>query len=711
MMMKKLAKKFEKLVHHKWLFSLIIAVISAFLAFIFAWAFDNLELQSYDTRFAIRGAMEVEQDNIVIVGIDDQTFSTLNIKWPFPRALYARAILNLAEAGARLIVVDIEFLEASAPANSRQDVLLAGAIKRAGNVVLAGSLIKELGPNNTFNSYPEKPLQMFLDAGAKWSMINTSRDDDGFIRRYMLFQQHNNQPYLSMSVQVQQMLRFGFNGIKKIVLDEDGNFILGDQRIPKIDHNSMLINFRGPAKTFPTYSLSSIIDDEKMNLGEDDTDIFEIHKLEGTFKDKIVFIGATSEVLQDTKFTPFFNYQGRTRKLPGVELHANALSTLLRGDYIKTENALVGILMVFLLAGLAALTTKWLNPLKGFVGIATLILLYFIISIYLFNHHLLWIEITGPSFAIMLSYVGNVVHTTLTERRERVRIKKSWQQYMSKDVIDAMLSSGELPTYGGERKELTILFSDIRGFTTFSEKHSADVVVKKLQEYLTDMVDVIFQYKGTLDKFVGDEIMAVFGAPYFYKEHAEKACYTALEMMKRLGHIQKKWSANNEDYFNIGIGINSGKVISGNLGASQHFDYTVIGDEVNLGARLEGANKQYGTAIIISESTYKLVKKKAKVRELDLVRVKGKKKPVRIFELRAMENLPRIEQELIVDTYTMGLNYYKQYKWYQALKEFKRVIRYFPTDGPSRVYIKRCLDFMEAPPMENWDGVYEFTTK
>jgi len=383
----------------------------------------------------------------------------------------------------------------------------------------------------------------------------------------------------------------------------------------------------------------------------------------------------------------------------------------MRGDFIRTENTLVGILMVFFLAGLSTLITKWLNPLKGFVGIASLILFYFVVSVYLFMHHRLWIEITGPSFAIMLAYVGNVVHTTLTERRERMRIKKSWQQYMSKDVIDAMLSSGDLPTFGGERRELTVLFSDIRGFTTFTEKHSSSDVVKKLNEYLTEMVDVIFKYRGTLDKFVGDEIMAVFGAPHYYKNHAEQACYTAIDMIRRLRHLQKTWSAAKQDYFNIGIGINSGKVISGNLGSSQLFDYTVIGDDVNLGARLEGANKQYGTSIILSEFTYKLVGPKAKVRELDMVRVKGKKRPVRIFELRDMDNIPRIEQELIIETYTAGLNYYKQYKWYQALKEFKRVLRYFPTDGPTRVYIQRCLDFMEFPPPENWDGVYEFTTK
>ncbi len=225
------------------------------------------------------------------------------------------------------------------------------------------------------------------------------------------------------------------------------------------------------------------------------------------------------------------------------------------------------------------------------------------------------------------------------------------------------------------------------------------------------MVDVIFKYAGTLDKFVGDEIMAVYGAPHPYRNHAENACLTAVEMVARLRRLQRKWSARKQAFFQIGIGINTGKVIIGNLGSQQLFDYTVIGDDVNLGARLEGANKQYGTTIIISEATYKAVRKRAIVRELDMVRVKGKNRPVRIYELRGMRSLPRIERELIIDVYTQGLNYYKELKWYQALTQFKRVLRYFPTDGPSRVYIKRCLDFIENPPPENWDGVYEFTTK
>jgi adenylate cyclase len=225
------------------------------------------------------------------------------------------------------------------------------------------------------------------------------------------------------------------------------------------------------------------------------------------------------------------------------------------------------------------------------------------------------------------------------------------------------------------------------------------------------MVDVIFRHDGTLDKFVGDEIMALYGAPYYFENHAERACLTALDMVAELRHLQKRWSQKQMEYFNIGIGINTGKVIVGNLGSIQLFDYTVIGDEVNLGARLESANKHYSTTIIISEKTYLEVKDKAVARELDIVRVKGKTKPVRIYELRGMYSLPAIEKELIIDIYTYALELFQGRNWVQALQQFRRILRYFPSDGPSRVYIRRCLDFIENPPPESWDGVFEFAVK
>jgi adenylate cyclase len=316
-----------------------------------------------------------------------------------------------------------------------------------------------------------------------------------------------------------------------------------------------------------------------------------------------------------------------------------------------------------------------------------------------------------PFITLLLTYGFNIIHQVLTEQQEKGLYRKTFQQYVARSVVDTMLNSGELPRFGGERKNLTVLFSDIRSFTTFSEKYPPEAVVTHLTEYLSAMVDVIFRHDGTLDKFVGDEIMAVYGAPYYFDNHAERACVTALDMVAELRHLQKRWSQKQMEYFHIGIGINTGKVIVGNLGSIQLFDYTVIGDEVNLGARLEGANKHYSTTIIISEKTYQEVQGKAIVRELDQVRVKGKKKPVRIYELRGMHSLPSIEKELLVDIYSHGLELFQSRNWVPALKQFRRILRYFPSDGPSRVYIQRCLDFIEKPPPENWDGVFEFAVK
>lgn len=696
--------------NNKWVFGAFLALVSAILALFLAKVpqIEGVEYKAYDARFKLRGPAETEQDSIVIVAIDDQSFLDLRTRWPFPRRYFAKAVVNLAEAGARLIVVDVEFTEPSE--NPREDLLLAAACQGAGNVLLAAKLVEEYATNDVLNRYMLLPVDLLLQAGARWGLVNTIEDSDGFIRQYLLFGSHGGNLYLPLAVQTFVELRVT-NG-STVQVEDDGHFVIAGRRVPKLSYNSMLINYRGPAKSFPTYSFSSIVDDADFDLpGDADTDIFEFHKLDGTFENKVVFIGASAEELQDNKFTPFFEYKGVKRKMPGVEMHAHALSTLLRGDFITAQKGFGVFLAALLLSFITMGLTKWLNPFRGLFAVAGLLVGYMIWAFGSFLHREVWVDLTTPTLAILLSYVGNVLHQTLTEQRERQRIKKTWQHFMAKSVIDQMLESGRMPTYGGERRELTVLFSDIRGFTTFTEKHSSQDVVQILNEYLSEMVEVIFAHRGTLDKFVGDEIMAIYGAPLPDKEHAANACLTAVEMVERLRSLQRRWSSNNKEYFQIGIGINSGKMIVGNLGSSQLFDYTVIGDEVNLGARLEGANKQYGTTIIISESTYRLVRDRAVVRELDLVRVQGKKRPVRIFELRGMGPIPSIEKELIIDVYTQGLQYYKERKWYQALTEFRRILRYFPTDGASRVYIKRCLDFIENPPPETWDGVYEFASK
>ncbi len=683
---------------------LIVSILQAFNLF------ENLELKFYDFRFNLRGTIPVDGSDIVLVTIDDQSFVSLKKKWPFPRSYFARAIENLTQAGVALIIMDIEFTEPSS-INEFDDLALERAIQKNPNVILAGKLVSEYGSHLTLNRYPMKPLRRFLEAGTNWAYANVYLDDDGFIRRYNLFQNLHGTNYFPLTIEALRILQH--LPPKQISTQGADQFQVGRFVIPKYDYDTMLINFAGPAGHFSTYSFSNILDDSNFNLPDmnEDTDVFDFYKESELFKDKIVFVGASADELQDNKLTPFFDYDGVKRLMPGVEMHANAFFTILANAYIHPLNPGYVFLIILLMGLGIILISGRLKPVLGLVVVLGASMFYLLICVWSFVHVGTWVPFVFPIAFLCVSYVFNIVHHILVEQHEKGRYRKTFQHYVARSVVDSMLNSGELPKFGGERKTLTVLFSDIRSFTTYSEKYEPEVVVQRLTEYLSSMVDVIFKQGGTLDKFVGDEIMALYGAPYYYENHAERACVTALQMIERLRSLQKKWSQRELEYFQIGIGINTGKVIVGNLGSIQLFDYTVIGDEVNLGARLEGANKHYKTTIIISESTYKQVKNKAIVRELDNVRVKGKKHPVRIYELRGMELLPSIERELIIDTYSAGLKFFKERKWAHALREFRRVLRYFPSDGPSTIYTQRCLEFIENPPPPSWDGVFEFAVK
>jgi adenylate cyclase len=695
----------------KWLIRSAIGLGCFALALIlgFTTAFENLDLRAYNMLFVLRGSQDMSNSGIAVVAIDDKAFASLPAKWPYPREYFTRAITNLTKAGARLIVFDVTFTEPSR-LNPFEDESLARAVAASGKCLLAGKLVRELATNDTENSYLMKPIPPLLEAGADWALIDAIEDDDGFIRRYLVFQEFQGKPFLSLATRA--FVRLTADTVDAQLNAVNGSFIINGAEVPRYDHNTLLINFRGPDKTFPTYSLADVLDDTAFTLpGDDDTDIFDMHLDWGTFRDKVVFVGASAEELQDNKFTPFFSYEGKRRKMPGVETHANALHTLLTGDYIQKlpyPNQLIIMLLVSVLTMLAVYSGRTSIALIAVIAELTVLAA---LAFYSFVSASYWVPIVGPVLALLFNYGGHTAQVVVTERREKSRVRKVFAQYVAKSVVDDMLAKGDTPKFGGERRELTVLFSDVRGFTTFCEHHDAEAVVQRLNEYLTSMVDVVLVNQGTLDKFVGDELMAVFGAPLHFKEHAEKACVTACEMITRLRSMQKQWSLDGKETFNIGIGINTGTMIVGNLGSQQLFDYTVIGDEVNLGARLEGTNKQYGTSIIISEFTYAQVKNKARVRELDLVKVKGKQKPVKIYELRAMEVLPEIEQDLLINTYHKGLDYYKQRQWYKAIREFRAVLRYFQTDGPSRLYVARSLDFIENPPPGDWDGVYEFKTK
>ncbi|MCX5843757.1 MAG: adenylate/guanylate cyclase domain-containing protein, partial [Deltaproteobacteria bacterium] len=295
--------------------------------------------------------------------------------------------------------------------------------------------------------------------------------------------------------------------------------------------------------------------------------------------------------------------------------------------------------------------------------------------------------------------------------REKKKIRGAFQYYLTASVINEMLKDPAKLKLGGDKKDLTVLFSDIRGFTTIAENmKTPEELVHLLNEYLTAMTNVVFTYDGLLDKYMGDAIMAVFGAPLNQPDHPLRACKTALDMMDELKKLQIKWADEGRPVLTIGIGINSGDMVVGNMGSEMRFDYTVMGDSVNLGSRLEGINKEYGTNIVISESTHNAVKDILFCRELDSVRVKGKNLPVKIYELLG-EKKDAEKWEKAVGIFEEGLSKYRQCLWDEAIISFQRVLEIKADDAPAKLYIVRCQELKKNPPEEPWDGVFTMTKK
>jgi adenylate cyclase len=334
------------------------------------------------------------------------------------------------------------------------------------------------------------------------------------------------------------------------------------------------------------------------------------------------------------------------------------------------------------------------------------------IAYYFFLENAIWIPIVNPLLTILLSFSAIYLYKYITEEKGKKFIKETFSHFVTHSVVEELLANPDKIKLGGEKKECTVFFSDVVGFTTIAEQLTPEALVRLLNEYLTQMTNIVFKYDGMLDKYEGDAIMAVFGAPITQEDHAYKACAAALEMQEQLVKLRQLWGRQGRPPLHARCGINSGLMVVGNMGSESRFDYTVMGDAVNLGARLEPANKQYGTRIMIGENTYQMTKEQVIVRELDLLRVKGKTEPVQVYELVGLvENgIPEKTQQ-ILNFFNRGFKNYLAQEWDLALKEFKQALNLNPKDGPSKTYIRRCEQFSKIPPREDWDGVFTLQTK
>lgn len=713
---------------------------------------NNLRQSFIDQRFLDRGVIQIkDRSSVVIVEITRNTHAGIPAPyntWPFARFIFAKLIDNLSAAGAKAIGIDI-VMSLPDKTNPRYDSLMIESIRRAGNVVVAGKIeevegsitlqknnddvnVSLSGPSFQLTRANEDFSNYYFQADSSIGIVQVIGDNDGVYRRYL--------PFMYSTSTDKLVPTFGFALLNKFYdLPKDNlaenysaEFIIGERVIPKYDNLSMLINFYGPDGTFPKVDFIDVIDDAEFMTSDELELETEINtwddpdyglKYKNIFKDKIVLIGSTQP--EDKDILPVAFAKGEKtgdNNMYGVELHANAIQNIIDEDFLTKLPQKYEVIIIIFLSLFSFYISSFFKSIKTkyslLLEIANLVIIilllfgirYFSFTIFELNNFIF--PIINPSLTIVLAYFGSTAYHFITERKQKAMIKGMFSQYVNATVVNDIVSNPDKLKLGGERKELTVFFSDIAGFSTFSETKDPAELVAFLNEYLGEMTKIIFQNKGTLDKYIGDAVMAFWGAPIQLDNHAALACNSALLMQVRLSEMRKKWEAEGQTLIDIRMGINSGDMIVGNMGGKERFDYTVMGDNVNLASRLEGANKEYNTRIMLSEMTYEIVKDDFFTRELDVIVVKGKTKPIKVFELLGSNDFPisDVEKEGY-SIYCDAMNLYKQKDFSNALQKFEKVLSILPYDGPSKVYIKRCKLFIDNPPPADWDGVFIMKTK
>jgi adenylate cyclase len=727
---------------------------------------QSIEQSSLDLRFEMRGTRP-HDDRIVIVGIDEQTLQKIN-SFPFPRKNYAELINNLTASGARVIAFDVTFptpesnsagealgklqAEVGAAASpalrkqmqdlqlaSDQDATLAAGMKNSGNVVL-GHIFLDSQPDpklaeEYFNIawahvFPqvlpagfksgqtvdlgqvwkdngglvkqgvEANISKLADSAASFGFINIVPDSDGTLRHALLMIRYQDLDFFpSLDLEVvrayekipdQQVAAYiAPKGLERIQL--------GRHTLRPASDGSALLNYTGPYRTYAQYSM---------------WDVISGNTPPEAFRDKIVLVGATALAIGDIRNTPFEGVY------MGVEVHANIIDNLLhsaeRGrGFLKRgyDEEMVDLGFIFLFGLVFGFLFSRVTPLYSTITVLATLTAYAWFVYFSFVHKGQWLSFVIPAGTLAANYAAITSLRMIREERAKRNIRKSFSQYLSPGVIELIEKDPEKYIRpGGEVKELSVLFSDIRGFTTISEGLTPDQLVQLLNEYFGQMTDFVFATDGTLDKYIGDAIMAFWGSPYPQEDHASRSCACALRMSRGLAMLNSKWQAAGRPPISIGIGLNTGMVNVGNMGSARRLSWTVMGDNVNLASRLEGITKQYHVQIVISEATYRQVSSQFVCRELDKIRVKGKTLPVNIYELMDVA-AEKSKYEKLLEQFDGAMAAYRSQNWREAAAQFTEVLLKFPDDGPSQVFLERAMEFSESAPEGEWDGVYVMKTK
>lgn len=424
-----------------------------------------------------------------------------------------------------------------------------------------------------------------------------------------------------------------------------------------------------------------------------------------SLQDNIAITGLTATGTVDIGQTPTSNEYAL------VGAYHNTINTIIQGQFIYMAPKWINYALMLAIAIFMGFTIQRLNAR---MSVFTIIISFFIVNAItagIFTLGDIWLDELGASLALLVPSAAIASVKFMREESQKHFIKSAFAHYLSPGVIDRIIENPDSLELGGVERELTMFFSDVQGFSSISEKLTPPELVALLNEYLSEMTDIILKNGGTVDKYEGDAIIAFFGAPQPFEDHALRCCIAAIEQQKRLAEMQKVWAAEGRHVLKVRMGINTGVAVVGNMGSRTRFDYTVMGDSVNLASRLEGANKAYGTFCMISGATYEAVKNDVEVRRLDVIRVVGKKEPVPVYELMDVKGgLSKVARNLR-DTYSKGLELFTDRQWVAAKKEFLAALKIVPEDGPSKTYIERCNAYIKTPPPKDWDGVFGLTSK
>lgn len=580
--------------------------------------FSRLEMSIYDSWFRLNGVQDPGEE-IIIIAIDQNSINKIG-PLPWPRTVHANLLENLSEA--KVVAFDITF------ANERgaeEDILFASAIAEQGNVVLASKFYFEQEDGEIVQVF-EPPLMQFLEGAVSLGFVNTPTDPDQVVRRITLVDVNTFEGVAFPSLGLATALHAAGLSPWDITV-ESAHIEIGEKKVPVDQNNKALPNFWGPSGTFTTISYADVIENQTPSA---------------FFRDKIVLIGATTQEEQDVYPTPFTTSNMVLRgspPTPGVEIHASVVQSFLSDTWYQEASFLLNFLFLILIILLTWRAVAKRGPFKGFIG-ALLTLLLAILIVYIAFKYRLWLNLAAPIVAVILTYTAVTGYDFIIAEMERRRTREAFSRYVSKDVVNQLLNSPDDMALGGKKQVVTIMFADIRGFTAYSENKDPVDVIKRLNEYLTVMTNIIFKNGGTLDKYLGDGLMAFFGAPIYYEDHVERAIKSAIEIQSEIEKLNQKWTDSGEPALKVAIGINTGPAVVGNVGCPERMDYTLIGEDVNLASRVEALSKLFETLIVISERSYNLLpdgETKSSLYYLGAELVKGFTNPIKCYSVEGLD--------------------------------------------------------------------------